>query len=95
MHTSSDKPSMDAQLQTCIEENFPDATVEIVNNSHLHLGHAGDDGSGQTHYQIRIFNPQWGNLSRLQRQREVMEFLKPLFDNGLHAVQLKCDATKV
>jgi len=67
---------------------FSPDTLEIVDESHLHHGHAGSSPSGETHYAVRIRSPQLGSLSRVARHRAVNEALAGEFQTGLHALSL-------
>lgn len=64
----------------------------IVNESELHAGHAGDNGTGQTHFKLKVVSGDLASLPRVQGQRQVMSLLKPLFDKGLHAVSIHISA---
>jgi BolA protein len=83
---------MDDLIKKLIEENFNPVEFELVNESRKHLGHAGDDGSGQTHYKLMVVSEMFQNRSRIDRQRAVMKVLNPAFSKGLHAVSMKLSA---
>lgn len=80
---------MDDQIKAIIEKEFNPEHFELINESHKHVGHAGDDGSGQTHYILIVVSDRFLGRARLECQRMVMDALKTLFDKGLHAVQLR------
>ena len=40
-------------------------TVEVINESAKHQGHAGDDGSGESHFTIVIEAPAFADMNRL------------------------------
>lgn len=79
-----------------IEEKIKGAveidSLEIINDSHKHQGHAGDDGSGETHFRVVIVSKAFAGLSRVAQQRMVMSAVKPLFDEELHAFSMKLSA---
>lgn len=81
--------SMDALIKALITENLEIDHFELINDSHKHAGHAGDDGSGETHYTLKITSKTFAPHTRVERQRMVMNLLKPAFDKGLHALSLK------
>ena len=66
--------------------------LEVVNESYLHAGHAGDDGSGQTHFKLYIVSKDFAGLTRVERQRLVNAALQDCFAAGLHAVSMKLEA---
>ncbi len=71
-----------------LEENLEIHKMELVNESHKHAGHAGDDGSGQTHFKLMVVSPDFHGCNRIQRQRMIYDLLKEEFSDGLHALNL-------
>lgn len=65
----------------------------MIDDSHKHVGHAGAQPGGETHYTVRMVATEFESMSRVQRQREVMSALKAEFDTGLHALSLKLSAS--
>lgn len=76
---------IDERLKT----SFKPAFLEVKNLSHLHAGHAGDDGSGQTHFKITIRAEVFIGKNKIECHRMVNEKLKDLYQDGLHSVTLK------
>ena len=75
-----------------LSENLTIKNLEVINKSNLHQGHLGDDGSGETHFDIVIFAEEFklGNL--LQHHRKINQLLKDEFEkNGLHALSIKIE----
>ncbi len=81
--------SISALIQQKIEEHFMPSHFEIVNESDKHLGHAGHDGSGESHFKLIIVSDLFGEYNRIQRNRLVYSALDGLFDAGLHALSLE------
>jgi len=77
------------QINQILTEELKPTSLEVINDSHKHKGHAGDDGTGQTHFTVKIVSDIFENQSRVDRQRTVMKLLKPCFDAGLHALSLQ------
>ncbi len=76
---------------------FAPEKLEIINESHLHAGHHhGDgrpfDGSGETHFRVRIVSSTFAGKSRLERHRAVNTALKQILDDGLHALAIEAFA---
>ena len=63
--------------------------LEIYDDSHQHAGHNAAAKKGGTHLRIEISSPQLEGKSRVQQHRMVNELLKPEFESGLHALQIK------
>jgi len=72
-----------------IKQNFDPVYYEVINESHKHKGHAGDNGTGQTHFKLLVVSDHFEGCNLVQRQRLVLDCLNPLFENGLHALSLK------
>ncbi len=61
--------------------------LEVIDESHLHAGHAGAHPSGiGTHFRVRIAAPKFTGLTRVQKHRLVYDALQPYLDQGLHAL---------
>ena len=75
-----------------IEKKLRDALkprlLEVINNSALHIGHLGDDGSGETHFTI-IIDADELKIGKVQAHRKINSLLKEEFNKGLHALEIK------
>jgi BolA protein len=67
---------------------FAPETLDIVDESARHEGHAGHKPGGQTHFRVRIVADSFGGLTRLERQRRVYAALAQELSNGVHALAL-------
>jgi BolA family transcriptional regulator, general stress-responsive regulator len=91
----------DMTLQTRIEAKLTDAfrpeRLLVINESHLHAGHhhaesghhATFDGTGETHFRVRIVSPAFTGMSRIARHRAVNDLLMPEMKAGLHALAIE------
>ncbi len=80
---------MKQRIEKILEENLRPEFLEVRNNSNLHQGHAGDDGSGETHFEVIINAEELGRLNKIQAHRKINELLKDEFKNGMHALEIK------
>jgi len=62
--------------------------LQVEDQSHRHVGHAGAKPGGQTHFELRIVSPLFAGQSRVERQRRVYELLAPLMNNPIHALAM-------
>ena len=67
--------SMQNQIEAKLTEGLEPTQLEVVNKSHLHQGHMGDDGSGESHFHIRISSPVFLNQSKVARERMIYKAL--------------------
>ena len=66
--------------------------LEVINDSDRHRGHAGHDGSGESHFTVLIESPAFTGQSRLARQRAVNAALGDLLVERIHALAIKARA---
>lgn len=80
---------MKKRIEEKLRENLRPRFLEVKNNSHLHLGHYGDDGSGETHFAIEIESEELGGMSKVAAHRMVNRVLKEEFGAGMHALEVR------
>ena len=62
--------------------------LEIIDDSHLHVGHAGARAGGG-HYRVRIVSPDFTGQRQLQRHRMVYNALGDAMRNDIiHALNI-------
>ena len=66
--------------------------LDVVNESHMHAGHAGDNGTGQTHFRVLVVSNAFRGLSRIARHRLVNEAVADEIRDGVHALAIKAAA---
>ena len=66
------------------------STLEVLDESAAHAGHAGADGTGAgTHFRVRIASPLFAGQTRVARHRLVYDALQDFVDRGLHALAIE------
>ncbi len=72
-----------------LQADFAPEMLEVINESHLHAGHQpGFDGTGESHFRIRIVASAFNNMNMVMRHRKINELLKQEIDRGLHALAI-------
>jgi BolA protein len=71
---------------------FAPTHLEVINDSAKHRGHAGDDGSGESHFTLAIESAAFAGKSRLERQRMVNAALGDIPGNRAHALAIRAFA---
>lgn len=70
-----------AQLRAALHTD----EIEIVDDSHLHAGHAGArDGKG--HFRVRVVSDDFQGLRTVQRHQLVYRSLSALMQTDIHAL---------
>ncbi len=91
METESKGPVAEEIERRLIEALSP-ARLDVINDSAMHRGHAGDDGSGESHFTVDIESEAFVGQSRLNRQRMVNKALGDLMREKVHALAIKARA---
>ena len=61
--------------------------LDVIDESHLHVGHAGAQG-GASHFRLRIVGACFAGLSPVARHRLVYDRLQDLIPFPIHALAL-------
>lgn len=81
-----------AEIERLLGAAFAPSRLEVVNDSARHHGHAGDDGSGESHFSVAIESASFAGKSRLERQRMVNKALGDIPGERVHALAIKATA---
>jgi len=71
---------------------FAPQSLEVVDESHQHVGHAGHRPGGETHYRVYIVSEAFRGKSRLERHRLVNQTLSGELASGVHALAIHASA---
>lgn len=82
---------MEETIRTRLEAALEPRRLEIRNDSARHAGHAGDDGSGESHWHVTIRAVAFAGQGRLARHRMVHDALGDAMGR-IHALSLDLDA---
>ena len=80
---------LDTQIHARLAAAFAPDSLQVINESHRHAGHAGDDGSGESHWRVVIAAPAFAEMSRIARHRAVHAALGPDIMGRIHALALE------
>lgn len=80
---------MEERIIEILQKNLNIKFLEVKNNSYLHKGHLGDNGSGETHFLVTIAATEFENLSTINAHRKINQLLKSEFEKGLHALEIR------
>lgn len=68
------------------------ASLELVDESERHAGHAGASPGGGTHWRLRIVSATFSGKSTVARHRMVYDALGELMHNPIHALAISARA---
>lgn len=81
-----------AEIEERLRAALAPTRLKVVNDSARHHGHAGDDGSGESHFTVEIEAQAFAGMSRLERQRAVNAALGDLMRERIHALAIRARA---
>jgi len=85
--------SIQQSIENKLRKAFAPSILEVINESHKHAGHQEHfDGSGETHFRIKIIADQFASMSRIDRHRAITSLLTQEFNKGLHALAIEAHA---
>lgn len=76
-------------IKQALQANLAPEQLEILDDSGQHYGHQGYKEGQITHITVKAVGKCFEGKSRVAKHRMVNAALKPFFDKGLHAVQIK------
>ena len=66
--------------------------LELEDQSNQHIGHAGHDPRGESHFALTIESAAFAGLNRVERQRKIYAALGELMHERVHALTIKARA---
>ena len=67
---------------------FAPQSLDVVDESHQHAGHAGHREGVETHFRVYIVSEAFRGKSRIERHRMVNELLSGELKSGVHALAI-------
>lgn len=81
---SADRPE---RIRVRLVEQLQASVCEVIDDSHLHAGHAGArDGKG--HFRVRVVSEAFAGLRPIQRHQLVYRSLGELMQSDIHALSI-------
>jgi len=76
------------RIEARLRERLEAEHVEVIDESHKHVGHAGArEGGG--HFRATVVSPLFAGLSPVEGQRRVYEALDDMMGAEIHALSLR------
>lgn len=81
--------TLDSEIHDALVAAFAPTALAVINESHLHAGHSGDDGSGESHWRIEMTAPALAGKSRIAKHRAIHSALGDDIIGRIHALSLQ------
>jgi BolA protein len=83
---------VEQEIRRLLAAAFAPTRLDVINDSEKHHGHAGHDGSGESHFTVEIDSAVFAGVSRLERQRMVNRARGDIPGERVHALAIKAKA---
>lgn len=81
---------MAEKIEKKLRDSMKIRTLKVINDSHHHHGHAGDDGSGESHFTLILSSSDLDGVSRVAAQRRVYSALSEEM-RYIHSLSIKIE----
>jgi len=78
-------PNVEA-IEAVLRAALEPTALEVIDDSHLHAGHAG--AREGRHFTVRIRSPRFAGMNRVARHRLVYDALAVWMPRGIHALAI-------
>ncbi|NOZ09494.1 MAG: BolA family transcriptional regulator [Gammaproteobacteria bacterium] len=76
------------KIKQILVADFSPQSIEVVDQSHLHVGHAGAQ-SGGGHFDLTIVTERFKNQNQVVRHRMIYTSLNDMMPAEIHALSIK------
>jgi BolA protein len=76
-------------IRSLLEHAFQPEKLEIIDESHKHIGHAHFGGG---HFKLKITSARFMGLSRVEIHRRIFDVLSDLMEIDIHALGIEASA---
>jgi BolA family transcriptional regulator, general stress-responsive regulator len=77
------------RIRAKLEAALAPQTLDVLDESAKHAGHAGARPGGETHFKVRIVSAAFAGMGRVERQRKVYALLAEELAERVHALALE------
>ncbi len=90
--TEESKGPVAAEIESRLRAALNPERLAVIDDSEKHRGHAGHDGSGESHFTVEVVAGAFAGHSRVARQRMVNAALADLLRDRVHALAIRARA---
>ena len=88
----SDSNQRMTMIRAKLEEAFEVESLQIIDESHKHAGHASAKGGG--HFIVQIVSKDFEGKGPVQRHRMIFDAMGDLMHTEVHALSIQADTPK-
>ncbi|MCK0143439.1 BolA family protein [Aliiroseovarius sp. F20344] len=78
-----------SRIHQALQDAFSPEQLEVIDESEQHIGHAGYQEGGESHFRVSIRAPLFAEMSRIARHRAVHKALGADLVAEIHALALE------
>lgn len=78
------------KMRQLLEQALQPSHLEIIDDSHLHAGHAGAK-EGKGHFTVIIKSTNFAGKRRIQQHQMIYQALGDMMQTDIHALAIKSD----
>jgi len=76
-------------IKSKLERALSPQSLEVIDESHFHAGHAGAHAEGESHFRVKVTSGAFTGKSRVQQHRMVNEVLAEELRHRVHALAVE------
>lgn len=80
------------RIEAKLQQIFAPASLEVIDESYRHEGHAGARPEGETHFRVKLRAEAFRGQSRVAQHRMVNAALADLIGSRVHALAIESGA---
>lgn len=80
------------RIEGKLADAFAPEALAVVDDSHMHAGHAGAPEGGESHFTVEIVSSAFSGLNRVARHRAVNDVLADELAGPVHALAIRAKA---
>lgn len=85
---TTNKQERAAIIEARLKQAFSPAHLEVIDESHKHVGHAGHQGGGR-HFAVVIGADCFQAVSRVDAHRKIYALFTDMMPDEIHALRIK------
>lgn len=77
------------RIKSKLETALAPSLLEVIDESHFHVGHAGAHAEGESHFRVKVTSAAFAGKSRVMQHRMVNEVLAEELRQRVHALAVE------